>query len=174
MCFSIQSIGFGIWLMRGSYLSPASWERSDLDTRYLFSMEPVFLICQIGVNIWHGVGGVPMWCVCGICRHGRWLTCGPPTVRLKLSTFWSTGWQHRVMGSCIGRWTRHMREAGRWIILTGLLTMMGQKLRDGTTDLLDRDSDFKGQWLSPFYLYSCLWENFNLFLVLENNKVVMF
>lgn len=45
---------------------------------------------------------------------------------------------------------------------------------DGATGLLDRDLDFKGEWLSPFYLYSCLWEIFNLFLVLETNKVVMF
>lgn len=45
---------------------------------------------------------------------------------------------------------------------------------DGATGLLDRDPDFKGEWLSPFYLHSCLWEIFNLFLVLETNKVVMF
>lgn len=56
----------------------------------------------------------------------------------------------------------------------GLLTMVGKKPRDGTADLLDRNPDFKEEWLLPFHLYSSLWEIFNLFLVLENNKVVMF
>lgn len=52
--------------------------------------------------------------------------------------------------------------------------MVGKKPRDGTADLLDRNPDFKEEWLLPFHLYSSLWEIFNLFLVLENNKVVMF
>ena len=51
---------------------------------------------------------------------------------------------------------------------------MNNPYGDGATLLLDRDLDCKGEWLSPFYLYSCLWEIFNLFLVLETNKVVMF
>lgn len=56
----------------------------------------------------------------------------------------------------------------------GLLTMVERKPRDGTADLLDRNPDFKEEWLLPFHLYSSLWEIFSLSLVLENNMVVMF